>query len=535
MFNRLSNNLDIRFLQNEVLLFERWRVAVTTLWILILAGLVNILEAAGGPYIYYPDSANYIDMAYLIFYQESFQNIGTFRVPGYPLFIAPFLGLFGKQAMIAIVIAQHTLAAGISVLVLKIGNELDRSRLLGLIAGIFSSFSLNLHSFARAPMTEVLYVFLATSALLFAMRYLRTGRLKPFAMAALLFSVATMVRPAGKLLPIILMTMPLAKMMFPRWRFLMVEGAVSTWREQMKFIAVAAIISSAVVTPWMFRNLFVHDYFGLSPALGINLYSVVVDVGKFEDPNSPALADIKQRWDEYEATRIARGLPPETKYTWRDHAPAYGYYLAATGKPQQEVDKVFTQAAIDGIKAHPVAYFRHVVRGVFMSLTLSAGAYRFVPGVTDQKYPPAYMPYALPAETFSAQARETLARVSSRYIPEADNPFRWRSPTALSPVFGALSSAYFYLQQQRIAMLLVLFIGVAIGVIRMVKDGTVVWLGLFVYLGYTTVVPILVAQVLARIHIPAEPVMDVFYGIAIISAFSLAVRLLKKVFMLSDH
>lgn len=509
------------FLTRDVRLFARFNVNAPLLVVVALALLVNALQAAAAPFLYYYDSGAYVLSAYRIFFDGSFDTLGLHRVPGYPLFLAPILGVGGRHGMLLMAVAQHAIAVGTTAVVFKICEEMDRTRALAFVAGIFSAFSLQLQSYARLPMSELLYTFLCMLAIFYALRHLRSGGLRPFLIAIFLFSAATMARPGGKLLPVLLLCLPLAQMAFPRWRFLNPAGAVARWQGKIKFALLGGAIYGAVLGPWIVYNLRYHDYFGLVASLGLNLYSITVEYG-IEGKNSVATADIRRRWNEYEAKRISRGEPPETRYTWRNHNPSFGHYLQATGLPINKADEIFLRAALDGIKAHPLTYVRSVVRSIYQTLMWAEPPYRYIQGVKEGDPRPGVMRYAMSTDLLD-EAKVNLERIADRYFPGERNPIQWRDANVLTPVYVALSFAYHSIIVHGLPLLLVLVVGISVMIFLTIRENDIRWLVLLAYLGNTVVVSMLVVQAAPRHRLPADPVIDIGYGLAVV-AFAVAVQ-----------
>lgn len=519
----LVDKFASEILDRDIRLFGHWRVTAPALLVFVLSAAVNVIEAAGGAFMFYPDSATYTSPAYIFFHKGTLDGVSLFRMPGYPIFLAPILGLFGSHGVLAMAVIQHAMTTLIAVFVVWIGDEMDRSRRLGLIAGIFSAFAFQLHAYARLPMTEVPFTFTAILGLLFTLRYLRTGESGSFLVAVFLFSIATMIRPVGMFMPLILMIVPAAKVLFPGCSLLATGSTPPCRKKNILHLIAAGAVFACLVSPWMFRNLNVHNYFGLSPTIGVNLYGTVVDSERLIDERSPAIADIKRRWDEYEKTRIARGERPEIKYDWRQHVISLGYYMAATKKPLMEADKVFFQAALDGIKSHPWGYVRLVLRSIYYSFVYTDRAFHYAPGVEAGRASPWYMSHTLPVME-NEESRQTLYRIAASYLPNDQNPFVWRQPTFMTPAYGMLTSAYDTIQRRGVYLLFIFVFGLGVAAFLMVKQRNIQWLALFFYLAYVAAIPFLIVPGSPRYRLAADPVIDVITALALIYAVILARR-----------
>ncbi len=216
-----------------------WNVAWTD-----QAGYQRLGEvlALTGKFTRYPDSPTFIPE--------------VIRTPGYPAFVALVYRLFGVGNQMALVIAQAFVFAALCVLVFAIARRIvsERTALLAsLLTALFAPFPY----FGALALTELWTTFVMTLAMLAAWRAVQSGRVAAYAIAGILFSLTTLVRPAFVLLPFFLsVAVPIC---VPEQRQ---RRALAGWAA----LSIAAIVTLA---PWFTYNYVHLGRVTLSPAGGI--------------------------------------------------------------------------------------------------------------------------------------------------------------------------------------------------------------------------------------------------------------------------
>ncbi|MBX3279259.1 MAG: hypothetical protein KF868_14750 [Acidobacteria bacterium] len=122
-----------------------------------------------------------------------------FRTPGYPLFLA-VIGGHTETGLIAVILVQIILHASSALLTASVAARLTDDPGAGLLCGIFVALSPVLIAGSLQVMSETLFVFLAVAALYTALVY---GSVTGSIAQGALWAAATMVRPSGLLLPLI--------------------------------------------------------------------------------------------------------------------------------------------------------------------------------------------------------------------------------------------------------------------------------------------------------------------------------------------
>ena len=178
------------------------------------------------------------------------------RPPGYPIFNAAALWFFGQQSLHGLLVLQHLLGVASAWLAYGLGTTLY-GRPAGWLAGLLTALSGPLLVTEHYVMSETLFGFLLTAALLATLVGLRHRRLWLLATGAVLLGAAALTRPVAQLLLPLIALLTLAA--WPRWR---PAGLAA-------LVLVACY--AATVLPWMARNAAVQQSFTLAGGLGEGL------------------------------------------------------------------------------------------------------------------------------------------------------------------------------------------------------------------------------------------------------------------------
>jgi len=143
------------------------------------------MARSGGEFTRFPDSP--------VFIPE------VIRTPGYPAFVAVIYRLFGVNTL-PVAIAQAFVFVGICLIVYALTRRLAGERAATLAAFMTALFP-PLPYYGALVLTEVWTTLVLMAAMLACLRAVQQGRRRDFMLAGLLFSAATIVRPAFVLLP----------------------------------------------------------------------------------------------------------------------------------------------------------------------------------------------------------------------------------------------------------------------------------------------------------------------------------------------
>lgn len=178
------------------------------------------------------------------------------RTPGYPAFVAAVYLVFGVGNQMAVAMCQAVVFAVLCLLVLALARRVTDERTAtgaALLTALFSP----LPYFGALALTELWTAFVATLAMLAALRAVQTKAPSAYALAGFLFSLTTLVRPAFVLLP-----------------FFLVVSVPILVRDQrdtraLRGWAVLALVASLTLAPWFAYNYVNLGTLTLSPAGGV--------------------------------------------------------------------------------------------------------------------------------------------------------------------------------------------------------------------------------------------------------------------------
>ena len=328
-----------------------WNVAWTD-----QAGYQRLGEvlALTGRFTRYPDSPTFIPE--------------VIRTPGYPAFVALVYRLFGIGNQMALVIAQAFVFAGLCVIVFAVSRRIMSKRaalLAALLTALFAPFPY----FGALAVTELWTTFVMTLAMLACWRAVQTGRVAVYAVAGMLFSLTTLIRPAFVLLPFFLaVAVPI---LVPEQRQ---RRALAGWAA----LSIAALITLA---PWFAYNYAHLGRVTLSPAGGIGrgLWGAAWQ-GRWPGRVEAALTDAATTASSPEERD--RRVDVIAKDTGLDPAPMRAYVHEwrtihdlwdtptdpmARAAARVTADQAYLSAAVEHIRDDPAGHvWRRVTRGPFL-------------------------------------------------------------------------------------------------------------------------------------------------------------------------
>lgn len=178
------------------------------------------------------------------------------RTPGYPAFVAVIYKLFGVGNNTAVAVAQALVFAAICLLVFALVRRAWSPR-AALLAAALTALYAPLPYLGALVVTELWTALVATAAMVIVIRAAQGGALRDFALAGMLLSATTIVRPAFVLLPFFFA--------------LAVPVLVRTERSvpRLKGWAVLTLTAGLTLLPWFTYNYVNLGQFTLSPAGGV--------------------------------------------------------------------------------------------------------------------------------------------------------------------------------------------------------------------------------------------------------------------------
>jgi len=289
------------------------------------------------------------------------------RTPGYPAFVALVYRLFGIGNQMALVIAQALVFAALCVIVFAIARRVTSERialLAALLAALYSPFPY----FGALALTELWTAFVAALAMLACLRAVQSGRLIDYAIAGVLFSLTTLIRPAFVLLPFFLAVA--------------VPVFIATERRRAALLGWAALCVAAMVTlaPWFTYNYVHLGRVTLSPAGGVGrgLWEATWQ-GRWPGRVQAALTDAATNSPVNDLDRRADAIAAETGL---DAAPMRTYVREwrtihdlwdTPTDPMERVtarvvaDRAYFDAAVAHMREDPIGHvWRRLTRGPFV-------------------------------------------------------------------------------------------------------------------------------------------------------------------------
>lgn len=290
------------------------------------------------------------------------------RTPGYPAFVAVIYKVFGLGNNTAVAVAQASVFAAICLLVFALVKRVWTTQAAVLAAMLTALYS-PMPYFGALVVTELWTAFVATAAIVILVRAAQGGALRDFALAGMLLSATTIVRPAFVLMPFFFA--------------LAVPVLVRSQRTvpRLKGWAVLTLIAGLTLLPWFTYNYVNLGKFTLSPAGGIGrgLWE-----GSWQgqwpgriQAELTALAETTADRDELNRRIAAKasetGLPagPMLQYVneWRDVRLIWDTPTDPMERVRARVaaDSEYLRYALIHMRADPIGHVqRRVTRGLFI-------------------------------------------------------------------------------------------------------------------------------------------------------------------------
>lgn len=281
------------------------------------------------------------------------------RTPGYPMFVALIYLLFGVGNDLAVAIAQAFVYAAICVMVFFLARRAAGDR-AGIIAAAMTALYSPLPYFGSLILTELWTAFAATAAILVCLRAAQHGGLRDHALAGVLFTATTMVRPAFVLMPFFFaIAVPL---LVKRQRSV---DALKGW-------AILCATAALALLPWFAYNYVNLGQITLSPAGGIGrgLWEGSWQ-GQWRGRLQAELIYFADSIDDRQALNrrviekaAETGLPaaPMLQYVneWRDIRDIWNTPTDPTERRLARVaaDGVYLRHALDNMREDPIGHLR---------------------------------------------------------------------------------------------------------------------------------------------------------------------------------
>jgi hypothetical protein len=217
------------------------------------------------------------------------------RMPGYFLFLAGLMGVFGPS-LLAVLVVQALLDAITCALVGMIGARLSVG--VGLVAGMLAAVWPNLIIMSALVLADSFFMLPFTAMLYASVRFLETGSARWAAWAGLFLGLAVMVRATAQYLPLAMVLLFVAVPLFRR----------RDWRQGLLAGLVFIVAATLPLAPWLHRNVSHYDTLALTSQGGVHLLYWVIP-GVFSHTQGIQLDDaVKDLREEFQAGMESQGL-----------------------------------------------------------------------------------------------------------------------------------------------------------------------------------------------------------------------------------
>lgn len=288
------------------------------------------------------DSHGYYLRALSIINTQSLSGLGSFRLPGYMIFLASIYFLFGVKPW-AVLLLQVFLDIGIVIIVYFIAKEIFKSETVAFIAAILYSISFPSAYYSIRLLTETLFTFIFALAILIFIKGLRKDKLLNFALTGFLIGLSTLVRPVALYIPALL--------------FFVLLFSGSSFIIKLRNMLLTLILFFITISPWQLRNLNVYGHYALTSKHGKTLCS----------------------WN---AAIVKAGEENISRHEARDQL--IGNSLKGITNPFEE-SKVLQRIAFSYISKHPLQYMKYHLKGTLkMFLGTSRSGVRDIFGIKTE-------------------------------------------------------------------------------------------------------------------------------------------------------
>lgn len=201
-----------------------------------------------------PDSSKYIRVAQYMIESDTTAETELFLVgPGFPLFLVPFLKIFGVNGW-PILFIQIILSSLSCSLIYLFALILLEDRTAALTAGLLSAIYLTSISLSAVLLTETLFIFLFLLSLNLFFRGLIVGNRRDFIWSGIAGGVSILVRSVSQFFWILFMVFAIV---YSRKR-------IHAWNGPLIWPMITAAIMLLFIAGWGFRNYAKHQVFTIA-------------------------------------------------------------------------------------------------------------------------------------------------------------------------------------------------------------------------------------------------------------------------------
>ncbi len=220
----------------------------------------------------------------------------SFRVPGYPFFVALILGVYPSPVLVVIV--QCFLFGGIAGLVFLIGSQWHSTR-AGYVAAAFSIVnpSLLFHTSIIASETLFIFLLLLATYLWFDLHFGNRQKRVAFFVGTLI-GVAILIRVIGILLPLAFILISCIA------SYSVLRAGVQAWKRLLAIWFLFLCGTALIATPWLVRNIVVYNEASFSQTGTINMWYFYIPQIISDSRN----IDVAQARAEFIPEHLLRGM-----------------------------------------------------------------------------------------------------------------------------------------------------------------------------------------------------------------------------------
>ncbi len=238
--------------------------------------------------IYWNGARYWIESGFFSVFNSGSYLPETERVPIYHMFLVPFRWIFG-DVLLPPLLAQAVFDSITCVIIAMLGDMLNKKT--GLFAGLFAALSFNLILHSSLIISETIFLFLITSMLFFAARYLNRRRLLDASLAGLFCGLAIMTRTLVLLMPL---AMAVAAPFISRY-------CRGSWTSGFVAALLLLLFTALPLAPIIHRNLSQFDTPQLTNQTGVHMLNWVVGLTKSLESGKGFDAVSKELNEQYEA------------------------------------------------------------------------------------------------------------------------------------------------------------------------------------------------------------------------------------------
>ncbi len=242
---------------------KTWKLLAILILALVLRLSLWVAASLNPAGVFTPDSGDYWLAGQNLLHTGQFttgEDPEIFRTPGYPAFLAlpqsawPDAEHDGRTAWRVALVMQVMLDVLLVLVVYWLGT-LVADPATAVLAALLQAISAAAIAYSCRILSDSLYSFLFTLALLMMAGHLRTNLRWPLGLAAVVLAAATYVRPVGIAMALVFAVVLLAR------------------RGRLRNLAVFAGLFAACLAPWVVRNAATADYAGFSSFAGDTAYN----------------------------------------------------------------------------------------------------------------------------------------------------------------------------------------------------------------------------------------------------------------------